>query len=117
MVLLVLILLATERVFNKNYLIALLEALEEEVGNIFYLNKHPPKLFSCAIESKLQRVHAYVGHPVNKYPGQKNVTAESLTYVRAAAQMAAWHNAIVCYGKGIKIVPSIINILSRRDNS
>ena len=64
MVLLVLILLATERVFNKNYLIALLEALEEEVGNIFYLNKHSPKLFSCAIESKLQRVHAYVGHPV-----------------------------------------------------
>ena len=35
--------LVTKRVLNKIYLIALLKALEEEVGIIFHLNKHTTK--------------------------------------------------------------------------
>ena len=64
MPLLVLIMLATERVLNKCYLVAMLRVLEEGVGYIFYFNEHPIKLFSSALESKKQSLHAYMGHPV-----------------------------------------------------
>ena len=58
MTLLVLILLATGRV------LALLYLLLEGESNLFYFLKHITKLVSSTTESKLQRVHAYVGHPV-----------------------------------------------------
>ena len=64
MPLLVLIMLAIERVLNKCYLVALLWVLEEGVGYIFYFNEHSIKLFSSALESKKQSLHAYMGHPV-----------------------------------------------------
>ena len=52
MALLVLIMLATERVLNKCYLVAMLWVLEEGVGYIFYFNEHSIKLFFSALESK-----------------------------------------------------------------
>ena len=56
--------MATERVLNKSYLIALLYVLEEGVGNTFYFNEHSRKLVSSATESQKQILHAYMGHPV-----------------------------------------------------
>ena len=66
MALLVLILLATKRVLYKIDFIALLLVLEEGVGKVFCFNKHTIKLFSSAMEPILQKVIAYVGHPVLK---------------------------------------------------
>ena len=45
--------------------------LEEGVGNIFCFNKHTIELLSSAMEPILQKVIAYVGHPVMWQRGSK----------------------------------------------
>ena len=61
---LVLMLLATGRRINRNCLVDLLYVLEKDVASIFISINISHNCFSSAIESKLQSVHAYVGHPV-----------------------------------------------------
>ena len=57
-------LLVTGRGFNKNSLVDGISVLPIGVSNIFITIHISHNCFPSAVEPKLQRVHAYVGHPV-----------------------------------------------------